>query len=669
VQLSPSPDLQVADIRATPAASDGSLIDVTWTVENQGLGTAAGTWSDLLVLRPVGNPAASSITLGYFNYSAPLEAGKHYTRTEQFRLPERITGTYQVVVATNSSRSLYEYGVLADNNVTTDESAVTVSLRPRADLQMAVLEVPERVTAGGTLSARFEVINQGTTATTVPRWQDRVYLSLDNRPSGDDILIGSFENGAALAAGERYATETGSVVIPIRYRGDVYVIAVADSGDAVDEYPNDGNNVRVETIYVEPRAFGDLVTSNIVAPNRAQQGSQVEVRYTVTNRGSSPTYAGEWHDTIWLTRDKKRPSAAMAPSCSAASRTTARWPSTRVTTTRSRVNLPSSLPSGISTFYITVWSDAYDVVIEDTLSSNTNPDDPTEIDNNNYKARAIQIIAEPPPVAEPVLVPDLTVTALLSPGSHRHRWRDLPRLVDRGQRRRRRGGGRLDGPGLPVEDAGLLPERPESDLARCHSAHRSLQQGASYTVDHTFQLQPPAEGTYVIVVTDANRDRSLNGQVDETDEDNNALSSETLVVPRAPADLAVTSVIVPRENFSGEASTVQWTVTNIGADVWSGTNYWIDQVWLSPDPVFDPREQVLPRSRDPGRRFRAQQFAGAGGGRKLHPDRRGHAAGRNPAIVVCARLCRPGVANSPAAISSARLTKSRRATTPNRPFR
>jgi hypothetical protein len=590
VQLSPSPDLQVADIRATPAVSDGSLIDVTWTVENQGLGTAAGTWSDLLVLQPVGNPAASSITLGYFNYTAPLEAGKHYTRTEQFRLPERITGTYQVVVATNSSRSLYEYGVLADNNVTTDESAVTVSLRPRADLQMAVLDVPEHVTAGGTLSARFEVINQGTTATTVPRWQDRVYLSLDNRPSGDDILIGSFENGAALDAGERYATETGSVVIPIRYRGDVYVIAVADSGDAVDEYPNDGNNVRVETIHVEPRAFGDLVTSNIVAPNRAQQGSQVEVRYTVTNRGSSPTYAGEWHDTIWLTRDKKRPSAANGAILLGSVAHNGALAVNEGYDNTIKVNLPSSLPSGISTFYITVWSDAYDVVIEDTLSSNTNPDDPTEIDNNNYKARAIQVIAEPPPVAEPILVPDLTVTALLAdPTGTGGETFHVSWTVENA------GGGMAAGGWTDQVYLSKTPVFSLSDpslISLGAIAHTGpLTAGASYTVDHTFQLQPPAEGTYVIVVTDANRDRSLNGQVDETEEDNNALSSETLVVPRAPADLAVTSVTVPRENFSGEASTVQWTVTNIGAEVWSGTNYWIDQVWLSPDPVFDPRDK------------------------------------------------------------------------------
>jgi hypothetical protein len=586
VTLSPSPDLQVADIQATGTVQDGGLIDVTWTVENQGQGDALGSWTDLVVLRPVGNPAASSITLGYFTYSAPLAAGKHYTRTEQFRLPERITGTYQVVVSTNNSRSLYEHGVLGNNNVATDESAVTVSLRPRADLQTAVLEVPERVTAGGTLSARFEVVNQGTTETTVPHWQDRVYLSLDNRPSGDDILIGTFQNGSALAPGERYATETGGVVVPVRYRGDVYVIAVADSGDAVDEYPNDGNNVRVESVYVEPRAFGDLVTSNVVAPTRAQEGSQLEVRYTVTNKGSAPSYASQWHDTVWLTNDKRRPSSANGAILLGTFAHNGALDVGEGYDNSVQVTLPSNLAVGINTYYVTVWSDAYDVVLEDTLSSNTNPDDPNEIDNNNYKARAVQVIVtdEPLPEAEPVLLSDLTVTSVVPAAAGT--------------------GGELFAVQWTVQNAGegtasggwtdhvylsSTPSLAFSDPNRVYLgavAHGDpLASGSSYTTEHSFQLSPPAAGTYVIVVADAAG--GSRGQVIEAAEDNNALSGDTLVVPRAPADLVVTSVVTPRQNFSGEPTTIQWTVSNIGESVWSGTSYWVDQVWLSPDPVFD----------------------------------------------------------------------------------
>ena len=67
--------------------------------------------------------------------------------------------------------------------------------------------------------------------------------------------------------------------------------------------------------------------------------------------------------------------------------------------------MPTGLVSG--TYYITPWTDPYAVVLEDTLAINVNPDDPTEIDNNNYKARAIDVIALDIPD------PDLTVDEIL----------------------------------------------------------------------------------------------------------------------------------------------------------------------------------------------------------------------------------------------------------------
>src|SRR5205823_15114507 len=45
-------------------------------------------------------------------------------------------------------------------------------------------------------------------------------------------------------------------------------------------------------------------------------------------------------------------------------------------------------------------------------------------------------------------------------------------------------------------------------------------------------------------------------------------------------------LVTPAQNFSGEQATVQWTVQNSGASVWAGTHYWVDQVYLSPDPTF-----------------------------------------------------------------------------------
>ena len=46
----------------------------------------------------------------------------------------------------------------------------------------------EPVHAGGNASFEFVVINQGTVATS-GRWQDTVYLSVDNKVGGDDIRV------------------------------------------------------------------------------------------------------------------------------------------------------------------------------------------------------------------------------------------------------------------------------------------------------------------------------------------------------------------------------------------------------------------------------------------------------------------------------------------------
>ena len=58
--------------------------------------------------------------------------------------------------------------------------------------------------------------------------------------------------------------------------------------------------------------------------------------------------------------------------------------------------------------------------------------------------------------------------------------------------------------------------------------------------------------------------------------------------PLAPADLQVTSVVGAAPNYSGEGTSVTWTVKNFGAAAWAGTRYWIDDVYFSRYPTYDP---------------------------------------------------------------------------------
>ncbi len=253
VQLTPPPDLTVTDIvTPTLAVKEGTLIDVQWTVKNVGPGDAAGYWMDTVYLRKVGDPNAPTVSVGTFRYDGPLGAGLSYTRREQVLLPAHTYGLYEAVVTTNYDNRLFENGASA-NNSRVDDTTIPVTLLPRPDLQVTNIVAPAQADPNQTIAVDFTITNQGTAATTVPHWTDRVWLSLDPTVSSDDILVGTLGNQSALDQGESYRTITDTVQIPLRFRGTVYLIVQADAGGQVDEFPNDGNNTKFVELYVRPQ--------------------------------------------------------------------------------------------------------------------------------------------------------------------------------------------------------------------------------------------------------------------------------------------------------------------------------------------------------------------------------------------------------------------------------
>ena len=377
--------------------------------------------------------------------------------------------------------------------------------------------------------------------------------------------------------------------IPLRWSGDAYVIVSTDSNAKVDEYPAESDNQRAEKFNVTALPRPDLVTGSVVAPAQAVFGSEIEVRYRVTNRGAGDTLDDTWRDTIWIARDPRRPNTSAFVDVGGTD--FLKGNSARllgmVTHTGGlavgdsyemtvRVRIPADLPSG--QYFITPWSDSYDVVAEDTLAINVNPDDPNELDNNNYKGRAIDILGYTP-VRPDLVISDVTSEAPAFAGTDQltigwtvtndgltgtpDTWIDRVYLSDSAV---------LGAPGETLWHLGDV--RREGGIAP----------GESYRASATFDLPPSGAGQFVHVITDA----SVRGRqaVVEENEDNN-LATGTADVTNAPADLRVIAVSAAPGATSGEPLAVTWTVRNDGAAVWDGTQYWRDAVWLSRDPVFD----------------------------------------------------------------------------------
>ncbi|NEQ97090.1 MAG: hypothetical protein F6K30_10255 [Cyanothece sp. SIO2G6] len=588
VMLPPAPDLVVnaIDVFGATDVETGSKFDIAWTVENQGDGNPNRTWRDRVYLQTI--DGTETINLGTFTYTQGLEPGKTYTRSEQFTVPN-IQGTYHIVVETNNGETLYE-GDAVSNNVFFDGSQVlTVSFPPRADLRVAEVVAPDSVLAGNPLNVSFIVENQGAVSTSesnpTSNWVDRIYLSLDDTIDGSDILLGELTNSAALGAGEQYQTiDIETALIPRYFRGEAYIVAQTDATNRVDEFPQDGNNTRAHLVRIDPLPPADLVTSAVTAPSQAFDGTTIDVSYTVTNKGAGETDRDRWEDTVWLTRDKNRPSAFSAGTPPKAedillgtfyrngSLTVNGGNSSDTSYTKT---VQVALPDHVSgEWYITVWSDALDLVTEDTTSDNVNPDDPNELHSNNYSSTPISVLLTPPP---DLVVSSITATPTAKGGDpFSVSWT----VENNGSTAAK--GRWYDEVYISTSETLNAPGSQRWYLGRVDRS-QTLASGDRYTAQLEVDLAPAVQGQYVIVETNVRR-TAWEGSDGHPHRDNN-ISVVATDVTREAADLVV-SAVTATDADSGEWTTVEWTVTNEGADVWEGTDYWYDEVWVSPDPTF-----------------------------------------------------------------------------------
>src|SRR5262249_2270311 len=138
--------------------------------------------------------------------------------------------------------------------------------------------------------------------------------------------------------------------------------------------------------------------------------------------------------------------------------------------------------------------DTSDSVLETTLASNPNPDDPNQIDNNNYKARPILVIGA---------LPDLVVTSVTAPPQapggttpFTVRWT--------GQNQ-----GNADTPRAGWGDRVYLSDNPNPKAPGARTFYlgqvkhlETLAVNASYNAALTVTLAPNAAGQYIVVIAD-----------------------------------------------------------------------------------------------------------------------------------------------------------------------
>lgn len=212
-----TPDLVPTSLGVAATEVDAGLqTTVSFTVKNQGKGTAFGTWLDQLWLSTdtvIDNPGDHFLA----NATRQKELGpdETYDVTDfSVTIPASLAvppGKYYVMLRIDPENRIFE-DTAEDNN----DHPVAVPITVRApDLTPTSFTTPSSsVTAGGTISVSFTVENQGD-GTARPAWIDQLWLSTDGTiDSPGDRFLKNIDRTAPLAPGASYDVVQETIAIP-----------------------------------------------------------------------------------------------------------------------------------------------------------------------------------------------------------------------------------------------------------------------------------------------------------------------------------------------------------------------------------------------------------------------------------------------------------------------
>ncbi len=336
----PLPELHITQVQVSQPAA-GQVLQLSWTVKNDGLGpTTTPVWYDRVWLTPdlaCDDEDWAIQLLGQYPNVSSLNPGESYTQTKTIVLPENIYGNYYLFFLTDVSdakdiefngpppvpygpppflmgksfdRPLFNLvkeaneAPLPYNSYHHDNFfylPIFLTVPPIPDLTVTQIIKPNTTFSGQDINISFTVKNQGEVSPYILSWTDKVYISHDTILNPATAFLLKSESRTTSLAPDSTYTVNMSVTLPPELTGKYFVYVFTDAYNQVFEYVFDGNNIlRSDTITVYLTPPPDLQVSDIQHPASATAGSNITIKYTVSNEGGSSPQAGKWKDVIYL---------------------------------------------------------------------------------------------------------------------------------------------------------------------------------------------------------------------------------------------------------------------------------------------------------------------------------------------------------------------------------
>jgi subtilase family serine protease len=529
-----APDLIVSSASAPSSAALNESISLSWTVANQGIGTAAADWYDRVVISTdqiFGNSDDTYFTEVWQGSYTPLASGGAYTRTLNATLPITTTGERFLLFKADNYNNQGE----TDENNNVYSLPINVSA---SDLRVTTTSAPSAAILGETVELTWTVTNNGTGEATRD-WYDRVYLSSNQILDDGDVQVSSELIGSQtpLAAGASY-TISKNVTLPSFTLGNQYLLFVADRDNYQGEISENNNLSAVAISLTAP----DLIVSNASVPASGTVGKSIEVSWTVQNQGTSaaPT---DWYDRIYLSNDAVFDANADTYITQELISTQTPLAAGAIYSTTRNINLPNFATGNRYLIFVADGSGG---------QGETN-------ETNNTRAVAINLNA-----------PDLVVSEITAPvESLSGQPIDINWTV--------KNQGTATAEGTWYDYVSLVNTTTNSThYVGVFEYSGSLAAGASLNRTQSYSVPLSLTGNYRVVVTTDHYGQIAEGTQNEsnnTTPDDRSISLQLAPVP----NLQVTGITAPSSAFSSQETVVQWTVKNVGTGA-TNAPVWYDHV-------------------------------------------------------------------------------------------
>ncbi len=215
--------------------------------------------------------------------------------TKAFR--ENITGTSTKVDNLSYGDTYHWYVVSANQCGEAVSNRQTFKVRYLPDLIVSNMSSPDTSLSGTSIELNYTVTNQGRGAAG-STWIDAIFISDDAVFSGDDKLLGQFENKYSLEPDSSY-TQSVTISFPPDFTGNHYLFCRTNQKLNLPESDQGNNTIQQPNqLYIKLKPLPDVRVTGISSNKITLQPTDTfDISWKVENIGDAPATGG-WTEKI-----------------------------------------------------------------------------------------------------------------------------------------------------------------------------------------------------------------------------------------------------------------------------------------------------------------------------------------------------------------------------------